>query len=576
MPPLGDSAVTNMQSVKTDLQGYNRDKFALAEILRSISNGFSSQDRPRQERLRELFIRLAEDRFNLVVVGRFNRGKTSIMNSIIGTDRLPVGIVPLTSVITTVTYGTEERVVLKFKRSGLIQDIPIGDLSRYVTQDGNPGNVRGIDIAEVQLRAEILRRGFYFVDTPGLGSAIIENTRTTEAFLPEADAFLIVTSYDSPLTEEEVAFLRSVSSTARRVFLVVNKHDTVSADERDTVLAYVGDQLRVIFSEATPHVFSVSANEGLQAKLANDVSQLAASGIPALEEALIDFLLSEKKDQFLVHMCRRVADLIRDVPPAPNTAALSTQISTLSQRLAQRDRNFRRPDAAIAKQQDELPSLQQFRTCEICTHVSETLWNFQCAHQYDISADDRKQKLFVASGGLCSFHAWEYYAVVSPYGVCTAYPALLDHLAAWLRRAAGDLDQNKPRATTSQIPVATPDRCMLCNVRDQAESQAISNLANRLSKQVDDALRSLSAICMPHLAILSSVIQNPDLVRQLMNHQAALLEWLSEDMKGFALKQSATRRHLENKEEMTAAERAVLLVAGHRNVTAGRAYRTHH
>jgi len=37
----------------------------------------------------------AEDRFNLVVVGRLSRGKTSLMNAIMGTDRLPTGMVPL-------------------------------------------------------------------------------------------------------------------------------------------------------------------------------------------------------------------------------------------------------------------------------------------------------------------------------------------------------------------------------------------------------------------------------------------------------------------------------------------------
>ncbi len=567
--------VSELQTAKMDLRSYEQVKFAIAEILRSISNASSSRDYPWQERVRELFVRLAEDRFNLVVVGRFNRGKTSIMNAILGTNRLPVGIVPLTSVITTVAYGTEERVVLKFKGSGLITDIRIDELSRYVTQEGNPGNVRGISVAEIQLRTEILRRGFYFVDTPGLGSAIVENTRTTEAFLPEADAFLMVTSYDSPLTEEEIRFLQSVSSSARRIFVVINKHDTMSAHERETVLAYVRDQLHPIFADAAPQVFSVSANDGLHAKLANDASRLAASGIPKLEEALVSFLLTEKQDQFLHHMCGRVTDLMHDVPPTPDMAALARQMSTLSQRLTHRDKTAGVDKVPVvpAKQQAEVPSLQQLRTCEICTHVNQTLWDFECKHQYDVSADRGTQQLFVASGGLCSFHTWQYHAVASPYGICTAYPALLDHLARWLRRTATSPPQTGAHSAP-QIPVATPGRCLFCNVRDKAESQAVSAVAGRLSKQGINALSSLSAICLPHLAMLSNVIQDLELVRRLMNHQAGLLERLSEDMKRFALKQSATRRYLENKEEITAAERALLLVAGHRNVTAGTTYRT--
>lgn len=543
-----------------DLRDYEQDKFAIADILRSASIIAPKEERNFQERLRDLFVRLAEDRFNLVVVGRFNRGKTSIMNAIMGSDRLPVGIVPLTSVITTVCYGTTEQVVLKYRNSLLNQQAPIDALPQYVTQEGNPGNVRGIKMAEVQLRAEILRRGFYFVDTPGLGSAIMENTRTTEAFLPEADAFLVVTSYESALTEEEIGFLRSVSSSARRIFVVLNKHDTVSAEQSDTVLNYVHDQLRAIFGETAPRLFSVSANEGLDAKRSQDLPRLSASGIPALEEALVGFLLTEKKDQFLLQMCRRTADLVRTLSPCPQTLGLTGQISALSERLTRTN-----PSAAVnhlspQRQEVEPPSLHQLHPCEICTQVNDALWDFECKYQYEISVDHRLQRIFVASGGLCSFHTWQYHAMASPYGICTAYPTLLDHLAKWLRTAA---ESNELR-TKLQPPLATPGHCILCDVRAKAELAAISMLAHRFSKQGVQTLNVLSAVCIPHLAMLSGALQDADLVRKLMDHQATLLERLSEDMKRFALKHNAMRRELETKEEIIVAERVLSLIAGHR------------
>jgi small GTP-binding protein len=562
--------MTQLQGDKTVLRKYEQGKFAISELLRSISNNFSSHDHAWQERLRELFLRLAEDRFNLVVVGRFNRGKTSIMNSIIGTNRLPVGIVPLTSVITTVTYGSEERVVLRFKKHRLIEDVPIAELSRYVTQKGNPGNVRGIDIAEVQLRAEILRRGFHFVDTPGLGSAIVENSRTTEAFLPEADAFVIVTGYESPLTQEEIEFLRGVSTLGRRIFVVINKQDTVALQERETVLAFVQDQLRTIFGENAPQVFSVSANEGLNAKLANDTARLAASGLLALEDALVGFLVSEKHNEFLKQMFGRTAELIRDMPPSSEAALLSAQLKALVSHLLPQNGNV---DAAVpASQPRQLPSSQQLRTCEICSQVNETLWDFECKHQHDISTDLGIQQLFVASGGLCSFHTWQYQAVASAYGICTSYPALLDHLAEWLRLHAATTMQSTAQAKP-QIPVAAPGHCKLCNVRDKAESEAVFRLGRQLSVHGANALNSLSAICIPHLEMLTRVIEDADLVSRLMSHQATLLEHVSEDMKRFALKRNATARYLESREEATAAQRALLLVAGHRDVTASAIYR---
>jgi Dynamin family len=198
------------------LREYEQHKFAIADALRSVALLAPRHKREWEERIGELLARLADDRFNLVVVGRFSRGKTSLMNAILATDRLPTGIVPLTSVITTVAYGSKERVVLKYEGRILEQEVQIVDPPLYITQQGNPGNVRSLQMAQVQLPAEFLRRGFYFVDMPGLGSAIAENTRTTESFLPEADALVLVTSFESPLSEDEIRAVKAVSGSSAR------------------------------------------------------------------------------------------------------------------------------------------------------------------------------------------------------------------------------------------------------------------------------------------------------------------------------------------------------------------------
>ncbi len=541
-----------------DLRDYEQAKFAIAEILRTACVDAPKEPEKWQEHLRALFVRLAEDRFNLVVVGRFNRGKTSIMNAIMGNDRLPIGIVPLTSVITTVCYGTKEQVILNYDQRLLNQEVPIESLRKYVTQEGNPGNALRIRMAEVQLRSEILRRGFYFVDTPGLGSAIAENTRTTQSFLPEADAFLVVTSHESPLSEEEIRFFQDVSGSAKRLFVAINKQDAVSESQRDVVLGYVRNQLRGVFGDDTPQLFSVSARYGLEAKQSHDATRLAASGLPALEEALVSFLITEKRDQFLLQMCRRVGHLIRELPPSISTKNLSKQINILA------ERTQRKVHVDSAGLQAESPSLQQLQPCEICTHINDALWNFECKYQHELSTDHDEQGRFAERGGFCSFHTWQYRAVASQYGISTAYPTLLDHLVSQLRSSGNG---NGSRRAT----LAT-EHCVFCSVRARAEAEAISNLSTRLSQQGHRALGTLSAICMPHLAILSDTIEDLDLVHKLMDHQASLLERLSEDLKRFTLKRDATRRHLETQEEMTAAERAVLLVAGHRNVIANRTY----
>ena len=227
-----------------DLAAYDALKFEIAGVLRGLRRHYAHPGAAEPEALRELFANLAEDRFNLAVVGRFSRGKTSLMNAILGTDLLPVGVLPITSVITMVSYGSEPKAVLHYRGTSLFTDVPIAELAEHITERGNPGNRRGIRAAEVQVPAEFLRRGFTFVDTPGLGSAIRANTRTTEEFLPEADALILVSSHDSPLSEEEAAILTAARAAGRALFVVLNKHDLVDPRARAEAMDHVAAVLR--------------------------------------------------------------------------------------------------------------------------------------------------------------------------------------------------------------------------------------------------------------------------------------------------------------------------------------------
>jgi len=544
-----------------NLREYEQRKFAIAEALREISKTLYEDRTGSRERLQSLFTRLAEDRFNLVVVGRFSRGKTSLMNAILGTDRLPTGIAPLTSVITTVTYGSEEQVILKYDNRILDKKIPIEALPQYITQQGNPGNVQRIKIAAIQLPAEILRRGFYFVDTPGLGSVIAENTLTTEAFLPEADAFILVTSYDSPLSEEEMRFFKASSASRRRVFVVLNKHDTVSMDDRNAVLAFVDRELRTFFERSTPQIFSISSTEGLEAKRLRDSSRLAKSGLPELEKQLVYFLLMEKSTEFLLRMCDHVHEFLHELPHSNEIDRLNEQLETLAKQI-RTNANGAKVEAlefSIA----EFPNLHRLPSCEICAHIDERLWEFLCRYQYEIGVNQEEQQRFASRGGFCPFHTWEYGAIASPYGTCNGYPSLLDHLATELRDAALVAAPREVLLKKLQRLLPAQDDCILCEVRDNAEQEAIAATARRLE---EDNTYTCSAICLPHISTLAAAVRDDKIVRNLVAQQAAMLQRFSEDMRRYALKHDGARRYLASQEETIVAERGLLSVAGRRRV----------
>jgi type IV secretory pathway ATPase VirB11/archaellum biosynthesis ATPase len=72
------------------LRSFDRLKLEIASVIRSLRQiAEKHKDSESAAECRKLLAHLAEDRFNLVVAGQFSRGKTSLMNAILGVDRLP-------------------------------------------------------------------------------------------------------------------------------------------------------------------------------------------------------------------------------------------------------------------------------------------------------------------------------------------------------------------------------------------------------------------------------------------------------------------------------------------------------
>jgi hypothetical protein len=98
----------------------------------------------------ELKERLAANTFNLVVVGQFKRGKTCLINALLGAELLPVAVVPLTSIVTVLAYGETLEINVMYN-NGETALIGREDLTTYVTEMGNPRNIKGV-------RGSVIRR----------------------------------------------------------------------------------------------------------------------------------------------------------------------------------------------------------------------------------------------------------------------------------------------------------------------------------------------------------------------------------------------------------------------------------
>lgn len=242
------------------------------------------------ERVRHLAARLDEGWLNVVVLGEFKRGKSTFVNALIGKPLLPMGVVPITSVVTLVTWGDRPVARIEFL-DGREETTSIRDLHRYVSERANPGNRLGVRRVSAFTPSPLLREGIRVVDTPGTGSALAHNTEAALSFLPETDAAILVLSVDSPASHHELELLRMIRTHAARTFFVLNGIDQVAGPERDEVIAFVRRQLEhELGEEVELHVVSaLSALEAATAGSPND-----AGGVGRFRDRLRNFLVEER------------------------------------------------------------------------------------------------------------------------------------------------------------------------------------------------------------------------------------------------------------------------------------------
>jgi GTPase SAR1 family protein len=310
-------------------------------------------DRDRLDVLRQ---RLRDQRCHLAVLGQFKRGKSTLVNALLGAPVLPTAIVPLTS-IPTFLYGGEQpaaRVLFNNGKgeerfSALDAESLAEFLARFVTEGANPCNRQGVRVVEATYPAPVLEKGVALIDTPGIGSTFRHNTEATVNFLPQCDAALFVVSADPPITEVEVEFLKLAHRKLVRVFFILNKVDYLDTDERKAVVAFLQQVLceQVGFASPPP-IFCVSAREGLAARRNQDVAAWQHSGMAEVDRRIVDFLLTEKTEVLSRAIARQTDDILADVERRLKLTQRSLQMP-----LAELDERIQRFEQSLDKIEEQ-------------------------------------------------------------------------------------------------------------------------------------------------------------------------------------------------------------------------------
>lgn len=187
--------------------------------------------------------RLEDNTFEIAIFGRVSSGKSSLLNAMLGTDVLPVGVTPITAVPTRLLYGESPAVHVWFANRQP-ERFDISQLPEFVAEQLNRGNEKHVTRIVVQLPSARLREGIAFVDTPGLGSLATRGAAETLAYLPRCDLGVVLIDAGSTLTPDDLQTIQILYDAAIPATVLLSKADLLTSEDRVRVIGYVKDHIK--------------------------------------------------------------------------------------------------------------------------------------------------------------------------------------------------------------------------------------------------------------------------------------------------------------------------------------------
>ena len=259
------------------------------------------QLRHAQKRLHNVQHNLEDEKFTVVVIGEFSRGKSTFVNAMLGKSILPFSKRPTTNIISKIIYGMQPSYTIYYKngeRKNISDkefldikaqaEVDPSDLERVKMFFKKTEDFSKIDFAEIAYPLSFCQNNVEVVDTPGTNDLNVGRMGITYRYLENAEAAILLLAADQALTKSEKKFLRDrvLGNQIKDIFIVINYKDVLNGPaEEEKVKQYVLDNLADL-GNFEQRIFMVSSKQALSYRRKENGETLTAKTMLSLPKSI--------------------------------------------------------------------------------------------------------------------------------------------------------------------------------------------------------------------------------------------------------------------------------------------------
>ena len=337
-PPAQPEISTPQQHRTTsypDLEKFQRDKKQLDNLchqLFQITQECNNRDLlpvTLTEEIGKVSQKLQSQRFRLPVIGEFSQGKSTLLNALLREEIQPVRAIPCSGTVTVLRYGTQKRVVCRYK-DGREEEIPLDQykvkaaIPKEAARDHRSNELENSDIDEIIFEhpdLDLCRSGVEIIDSPGLNEHP-ERTAITQKLLKDTDAAIFLTNAMRLLSEKEQELIQDVrlqlnsgskNEPAENLFVLVNFMDLLDEEEdREDVIQRLEGFVKEknLLTKTENRIHYISAKAALKAIVKGDENE-HLKAFQGFTQSIEKFLTFERGSQEIKQSVTKINGLIQ-------------------------------------------------------------------------------------------------------------------------------------------------------------------------------------------------------------------------------------------------------------------------